>query len=245
MSILTELKSNLTSFEGNAWRVVEGQYSASTMKLANSLEDQEILEDMLDEAKPKYPDEALGFDYLIASPFRYFPYPFASRFRRAGQRVGVLYSSINVATALAELAFYRLLFWGDAEGVVYPEHGCDHTVFQVSIKADSALDLTKPPFNEDDRLTHKTDYSTTNAFADAAREEGIEVIISQSVRCSNNGLNINVLSLDAFASKQSRKRQSWTIFTREDRVIATTDFPKESVEFLASDFDDRTQSPKG
>jgi hypothetical protein len=238
MSIHSELKSNLTEFEGYAWRVVEGQYSASTMKLANSLEDQEILEDLLEESKPQYPEEAYKFDYLIATPFRYFPYPQGSRFRRAGQRDGVFYSSLEQFTAIAELAFYRLLFWRQAEGLVYPEAGCEHTAFQVTVQSEKVLDLTKPPFGEDVDIVSKSDYSKTQAIADAARSEGVEVLISRSVRCPHGGTNINILSLDAFKAKNSNKRQSWTVFTRQDRVIATSEFPKASHEFLASDFDD-------
>lgn len=238
MSILSELKSNLTEFEGYAWRIVEGQYAASTMKLASSLEDQEILEDLLEESKPQYPEEAYNFDYLIATPFRYFPYPEGSRFRRAGQRDGVFYSSLEQATAIAELAFYRLLFWRQAEGVIYPEAGCEHTAFQVAVKSSKVLDLTKAPFRDDAGLTDKADYSKTQALADAARGEGVEVLISRSVRCPHGGKNINVLSLDAFKVKNSNKRQSWTIFTRYDRVIAVSDFPKVSYEFLVKGFAD-------
>lgn len=238
MSTHSELKSNITHFKGDVWRVVEGQYGASTMKLADSLEDQKILEDLVEGAKPPFPDGAERYDYLLATPFRYYPYPHGSRFRRAGQREGVFYSSLNPITALAELAFYRLLFWSHADGVTYPEAACEHTAFQVPVETDRALDLTKPPFDTQPDLLSKTDYSATQAIADFARSEGVDVIISQSVRCLNQGRNVNIMSLGAFKAKSARKRRTWTVFTRRDRVILTADFPRESYEFLALDFGD-------
>ena len=238
MSTHSELKSNLINFKGDAWRVVEGQYVASTMKLANSLEDQEILEDMLEVTKPPFPEEAERFDYLLATPFRYYPYPEGSRFRRAGQRDGVFYSSLTPYTALAELAFYRLLFWSHAEGARYPDAACEHTAFQVPVETDRAIDLTKPPFDTQPELLNKSDYTETQALADIARNEGVEVIISQSVRCPAAGKNINVFSLNALKAKSAKQRRTWTLFTRPDRVIVTSDFPKISYEFLAKDFDD-------
>jgi hypothetical protein len=106
------------------------------------------------------------------------------------------------------------------------------------VQSDKVLDLTKSPFDEDVDLVSKSDYSKTQAIADVARSEGVEVLISRSVRCPHGGTNVNILSLDAFKAKNSIKRQSWTIFTRQDRVIATSEFPRTSYEFLASDFED-------
>jgi hypothetical protein len=51
--------------------VVEAQYLASTMRLADSLADQAVLEAVLEESKPKTPAGAEKLHYLLATPFRY------------------------------------------------------------------------------------------------------------------------------------------------------------------------------
>ena len=64
------------------------------------------------------PPECRHLHYLLATPFRYgSPYPRGSRFRRAGLTPGVYYASGTAGTAIAETAFYRLLFFAE-----FPEH---------------------------------------------------------------------------------------------------------------------------
>lgn len=56
------------------------------MKLVDTLDDQEILEDRIEATKPVLPTECRALDYLLAAPFRYDTiYPKGSRFRRAEQ----------------------------------------------------------------------------------------------------------------------------------------------------------------
>jgi len=238
MWTLSELKSNQKHFEGSAWRVVEGQYTSSTMKLTASLEDQQILEDLLEDNKPPYPKDADGFDYLLATPFRYRPYPYGSRFRKTNQLEGAYYASLTPETAIAEIAFYKMLFFSHAEGLIYPRTGGEHTAVQVKVKTSTLIDLTEAPFHQYTELRSKTDYTKTQQFADDARKTGIAAIISQSVRCPDEGKNITILSLYAFASKKPIKVQTWKLHTRKDRVIALREYPKLSLEFLRSDFND-------
>ena len=82
------LASEVRDLAGNAWRVVESQSQVATMKLVDDLDEQAILEAELDRSKPAVPASCKGLDYLLATPFRYAPYPHGSRFRRAGQRAG-------------------------------------------------------------------------------------------------------------------------------------------------------------
>jgi hypothetical protein len=78
----TALASELGSYRGAVWRVVEAQHRISTNRLADSLEDQARLEALAEAAKPDLPKEAQGLHYLLASPFRY-GHGTVSRFRRA------------------------------------------------------------------------------------------------------------------------------------------------------------------
>lgn len=81
---------------------MEAQHRVATLALAGgSLEDQALLEDILDEAKPRYPPEVLGLHWLLATPFRYWPLPGGSRFRRRADP-GVFYGAEDRKTACAE-----------------------------------------------------------------------------------------------------------------------------------------------
>ena len=111
------LSSELRPYERHVWRLVEGQHRVSTMKLVDSLDEQNVLEDLIEATKPAIPPECRGLDYLLFSPFRYPPLPNGSRFRRPGQP-GVFYAAEESRTAAAEKAFYRLLFF--AEFARYP-----------------------------------------------------------------------------------------------------------------------------
>src|SRR5882757_8489431 len=115
------LSSEALPVSGRYWRLVEAQHHVSTLKLVDSLEEQALLEQLLEESKPALPPECAGLDYLLATPFRYGAvYPHGSRFRRAGRTLGVFYASERVETALAEMAFYRLLFFADSPETPLP-----------------------------------------------------------------------------------------------------------------------------
>ena len=90
------------------WRVVESQHQVATRKLVDTLDEQALLEELIDGAKP--PDATNGrLHYLIATPFRYPPLKHGSRFGTAHER-GIWYGAESVATAMAEVAYYRLVF---------------------------------------------------------------------------------------------------------------------------------------
>ena len=55
----------------HAFRMVETQHIAATMRLVDTAAEQDLLEQMLDASKPPLPPEAQGIHYLLAAPFRY------------------------------------------------------------------------------------------------------------------------------------------------------------------------------
>lgn len=107
MSIPDVLPSDVSYWSGEVWRLVEGQHRVVTLRLTDSLHDQALLEEEIEEVKPSLPPECVDMHPLLAAPFRYTPYPRGSRFRRANQRDGVFYAAEAVTTTLAEMAFYR------------------------------------------------------------------------------------------------------------------------------------------
>lgn len=232
------LSSEAFTYQGAVWRLVEAQHRVSTLKLVDSLEEQALLEGLLEESKPVLPPECAGLDYLLATPFRYGAiYPHGSRFRRAGRTLGVYYAAEAITTALAEMAFYRLLFYADSTATPFPANAADYTVFSASIKTEGAIDLTKPPLDRDrGHWSHPTDYSACQALADAARPVGIEVIRYRSVRDPDGGANVALLAASAFAEPRPLERQTWRIRISALGVQALCDFPTMRVEFARADF---------
>src|SRR5487761_2639885 len=104
------LSSEARAYSGTAWRIGEAQHYVSTMKLVDTVAEQDVLEALLETTKPPFPPECAGLDFLLATPFRYNAvYPNGSRFRRAGRTPGVFYAAEAPETAIAEIAFSRLL----------------------------------------------------------------------------------------------------------------------------------------
>lgn len=225
------LRSSAAPWRGRAWRVVELQSKAVTMGLTHSLEDQTVLEQIIEETKPPFPPECAGLHWLLATPFRYAPYPHGSRLRRAGQREGVFYCSRLETTALAEAAFYIYLFAREAPGMVWPANGVERTAFQVAVAAPSAVDLTAAPFDaQAGQWRDLTDYSACQAFADAARSADIAAIHYASVRDPHGGLNLALLTPSAFARPTPDNLRTWRLYLNGG-VRALREFPVEKLEF--------------
>ena len=203
------------------------------MKLADTVEEQSVLETVLEETKPAIPADCLHLHYLIFTPFRYAaPYPSGSRFRRAGLTAGVFYASETAAVAIAEMAYHRLLFFADSPGTPWPLNAGEYTAFSVSFKTTAGLDLTRPPLSHDRTLwTDRTDYGPCQELADRARAAGLNVLRYQSARDPSGGANIAVLTCRAFASTQPLGRQTWRLHLGEHGVRAICDFPDQRVGF--------------
>src|SRR5690349_1155957 len=168
------------------------------MALVDTLEEQALLEDIIDQSKPLVPVACRQMHYLLFTPFRYgAPYPKGSRFRRAGLSPGVFYASKDEATGVAEMAFHRLLFYAESPATPWPTTIGEYTAFAVKFSTRSSIDLMAPPFDRDaENWQSPEDYSHCQSLADAAREAGIEVIRYQSARC--DGKNIALLTCRAF-----------------------------------------------
>jgi len=230
------LASEARPWQGPAWRVVEGQARVSTMKVVDTLLEQTLLESVLDRSKPAYPPSCAGLHYLLATPFRYWPYPASSRFRRADQREGCFYAATTPETAMAEMAFYRWLFFAEAPGMRLPTNALEHTAFTVQVRAARSLDLTAPPLDGDEaQWSHLTDYSACHALADSARQAEVEVLRYRSVRDPQRGMNLAVLTPAVFVSAPESP-QSWSLFVTARAVQAFREMPPASIEFTLDDW---------
>src|SRR3954464_4226566 len=99
--------SEIRPLRASAYRAVEAQHQVSTRKLVDSSEEQILLEELIDSAKP--PDVTRGRShYLLSTPFRYPPLLHGSRFGARHER-GIWYGSETRRTAFAEVAYYRFV----------------------------------------------------------------------------------------------------------------------------------------
>jgi hypothetical protein len=221
------LSSEARPFEGVVWRLVEAQHQVSTLKLTDDLAEQEILEALIEETKPVLPPECRHLDFLLSTPFRYdAPYPSGSRFRRAGKTPGVFYASEKDETAVAELAFYRLLFFIESPGTPWPNNAAEFTAFSVAVKADRSLNLLEEPLSRDrSAWTLLSDYSSCQALADAARAADSALIRYESVRDPSHGANLAILTCSAFSKADPLERRTWRLKLGNSGVQAVCEFP--------------------
>ena len=220
--------------------MVEAQHRVSTMKLVDSLEEQELLETLLETSKPPFPPACRHLDWLLATPFRYGAfYPTGSRFRRAGMTPGVFYAAEGLATAVAEMAFYRLLFFADSPATPWPVNPGEYTAFGILYATSRAIDLTEPPFLEQrDVWTHPTDYAGCQTLADTARTAEVEVIRYASARDPAGGADLALLSARAFAAPEPQERQTWRLRFGPHGVMAIGEFPPCRLNFDRDAFPD-------
>ena len=214
----TALAASASPWAGEAWRMVEAQHAAATMKLVDSAAEQALLEDLLEQAKPPLPEAARKLHYLLATPFRYPPLPRGSRFRAAGEP-GVFYGADQLVTACAELGYWRWRFLRDAPGLRRID-SVAHTAFRASIKVKSAIDLRDPPLARDrKRWTDPDSYAATQELARRAREGAIGVIRYQSVRDPGHDGCTALLTPAGFAAKSPKGAlQTWWLSVRQDRA---------------------------
>ncbi|MEA1649461.1 RES family NAD+ phosphorylase [Nitrospirillum sp. BR 11164] len=226
------LASEARSYKHDLWRLVENQARASTIRLVGTLADQVLLEDMLEETKPPMPPECDGLHFLLATPFRYSPYPHGSRFRRMHQAEGVYYAAERPETAAAEAAHYALLFFLESPGTQLPARPMERTGIEVPCAVERAIDLTAPPLDRDQALwTDKANYAACQDLADATRQAGAQLIRYQSVRDPLAGANVALLTPRGFGAKRPKRLSSWHLFIRPQAVQVWCEFPVIKLEF--------------
>ena len=232
------LSSEARRYEGRGWRLVEAQHQVSTLKLVDTLEEQSILEDLIEETKPVIPEDCRHLDYLLATPFRYeTAYPKGSRFRRAGRTRGVFYASERPETAVAEIVFYRLLFFAESPETPWPNDTAEYTAFAAAVATDRSIDLTGPPLSAN-RATwaDPINYEPCQDLADAARDAQIDLIRYESVRDPDAGTSLAVLACKAFSEPSPIERRTWRIRLGSAGAQAICEFPRQGLEFTPNVF---------
>ncbi|MDB4915571.1 MAG: hypothetical protein JWM95_3215 [Gemmatimonadetes bacterium] len=217
--------SELRALRLSPWRVVEAQHQVSTRKLVDSAQEQALLEELIDRAKP--PDTTGGrTHYLLFTPFRYPPLRHGSRFGSRQER-GIWYGSETLRTAFAELAYYRLLFLegtsAELGAVITPL-----TAFTVRMRSARGVDLVAPPFDVHRRaITSPSKYGPTQALGTAMREAGVELFRYPSARDAEDGVNVGAFSVNVFGGAKPHGFETWYCTATRDRVeLAKRDYFK-------------------
>ena len=227
------LSSSARPLSGICWRVVEAQHHVSTLKLVDTLDEQQQLEALIEDTKPPVPPECRHLHYLLSTPFRYGPaYPTGSRFRRAGISEGVFYAAEAPETAVAEMTFHRLLFFAESPDTPWPTNPAQYTAFAAEYRSRKAIDLTRGRLKAHSAAwSHPTDYSQCQALAESARMAAIEIIRYRSVRDPKKRMNLALLTCRAFAKPEPLSLQTWRIHLRATGAQAICESPKSGIAF--------------
>ncbi len=226
------LQSSATRLSGKCWRVVEAQHQISTMKITDTLAEQAVLEDLLEQTKPPIPRECARLDFLLSTPFRYSTKnPYGSRFRRPHSEDGVFYAAEQPSTAMAETAFHRTLFYAESPATPWPANPGEYTAFSCAFKSSRVTNVARAPYLDDAGLYHLSDYSASQAFADAVRSFGFEIIKYKSVRDPKGLANLALLHCTVFTKPEPLERMSWKLHLDAQGARALCESPRLSIEY--------------
>ena len=204
---------------GELIRIVESQERVATNALVESLEEQALLEDLIEASKPPLPPGTGALHYLLSTPFRYPPLRHGSRFGTRSEP-SLFYGSATLDAALAEVAYYRFVFWEAM--AVPPASGrftTEHTVFGARYAARVGARLQAQPFSAfEDRLTDPCRYADTQRLGRDLRRAGIEAFEYRSARDPGRGINVALFQSGAFAEPRPIWQQQWLGETRGERV---------------------------
>lgn len=209
MDLWTHCKGSnqIQDLETNVWRIVEAQHVLATRKLVDSVEEHEILEALIENAKPLVISPDLH--YLLSTPFRYPPLNHGSRFAKASEP-SLWYGSLELETALAESAYYRFFLLSGSIAKLGTVETL-HTAFPVKLKTTRGVDLRKPLLSEYEKtISSPLDYTQSQVLGEAMRKEGVEAFIYKTAR-AKQGSNAGVFTPNAFFSKtlSSSSFQTW------------------------------------
>jgi hypothetical protein len=204
--------------QGEVHRLVESQEQVATRSLVRTLAEQALLEDLLESSKPALPATAAGLHYLLATPFRYPPLPWGSRFGRRFEP-SLFYGARSVDTVLAECAYYRFVFWSGMATPPQAPLDTRHTLFRAGVSTTRGLQLQREPFEAwQEQLTHPADYAATQALGSELRAAGIEAFEYRSARDPNGGINVALFTPRVFATAKPAVLDEWLCTTDAARV---------------------------
>lgn len=231
-------EASLARLEARAWRVVEAQHVVSTRKLVDSAAEQEILEELIERAKPPVPTDPgfAGLHYLLSTPFRYPPLRYGSRFGTRAER-GIWYGARGLPTALAEAAYYRLVFLAGTEAELEPIR-VDLTAFRAGLATERGAELVgrgaRAWGTTEVEVSSPVSYTASQRTGAAMRAAGVEAFRFRSARDPAGGDNFGVLDPAAFARRSPEAYQTWYCVAAPEAVEMSRRPPARPVHRLES-----------
>ncbi|MGH8811793.1 MAG: RES family NAD+ phosphorylase [Advenella sp.] len=212
----------IRSIDGKLYRLVESQEQIATLGYVDTLEEQALLEQMLDQAKPVSQPDCETLHYLLKTPFRYPPLKWGSRFGRVHER-SLFYGGKNIGAVLAESAFYRFVFWHSMDGTPVKDRiRSEHTLFSVRYGTEKGIQLQEPPFDQyQAELTDPVNYQAAQQIGSAMRAANVEAFEYCSARDPEQGLCVALFSPMAFRQKKPQETNQWFGEVSADQVSFT------------------------
>ncbi len=212
-------QENIKPLSAEVFRVAESQQKVATNTLVDTLEEQRILEEMLDQVKPRIPHDCESFDYLIYTPFRYPPLKHGSRF---GKKIhpSIFYGSKTLTAAFAELAYYRFVYYdGMATAPKKKQKVTQHASFCVDVRAQRGVELNKPPFNKYRRkLSDPAGYKDSQKIGEEMREKKVEAFTYFSARAIDE-VNVGIFDCKAIQNYMPHALKHWSCITRAESIM--------------------------
>jgi len=198
MSLEQIVTDNITPLKGDVYRLVENQEQIATRSYVDSLEEQDILEQILEESKPRYhEDTPAGMHYLLKTPFRYPPLLYGSRFGRTFE-FGIFYGALTAHTVLSEVAFYRFVYWYSPSEPFPNPLMSQHTLFSAPFKTQQGVDLRENAFDGyQAELQSPTEYSRSQQLGSLMREHA-QMFIYASARDPQQGGCVGIFTPKVF-----------------------------------------------
>ncbi|SHE49193.1 RES domain-containing protein [Microbulbifer donghaiensis] len=215
---------------GRLYRIVESQEEVATRSLVDNLQKQQVLEDLLEQAKPPRLPGSEQLHYLLATPFRYPPLPWGSRFGSIAES-GIFYGSKTISTVLAEAAYYRLLFINDIDPVPPKPVTSYHNIFSAKYCADPGIRLQSPDWEREwPALTHPANYHFCQSLGRQLREAsiiGAEVPSSRALQAdqvqlpplNSDGINVVLFEPQALLKRPPTQEADVTAETGSGDVV--------------------------
>lgn len=217
---------------GTLYRLVESQEQVATLHYVDTLEEQALLEDLLEQVKPDHPLPVEGLHYLLKTPFRYPPLAWGSRFGRTHES-GIFYGGCAIATTLAEAAYYRFVFWYSMQGEPVKDHlRSEHTLFSAGYRCARGIRLQEPPFQAHEKLLrHPQAYAPTQQLGSAMRAAEVEAFEYRSARDPGQGICVGLFTPRALRNKKPSAMHQWLCEITADTVQFRRFGDKETLAF--------------
>ncbi|AQQ69439.1 hypothetical protein Mag101_07510 [Microbulbifer agarilyticus] len=183
-----KIRESAVRLLGRLYRIIESQEEVATRSLVDSLQKQEILENLLEQSKLVRLPGSEQLHYLLATPFRYPPLPWGSRFGGTAES-GIFYGSKTIDTVLIEAAYYRLLFINDMHEAPAAPVASFHQIFSAKYCADPGVRLQSETWRHHwPQLTHPSQYGFCQTLGAQMRESNVQGVEAFSARALMAGI---------------------------------------------------------